>query len=175
MFKLYGRNILNRDGIVIEEKGNDRAIVELLKHTACGDCGACHLGDDNKHIRIICQNDVGAKEGERVVVDLDFPEVLSAAFIMYTLPLLALLIGVFAGYYGYTNFISSSGSEVFAMFVGFILMGASYLFIKSRESKFSADKKYLTHIVDVQRTQILTAAQSSNISQANFGHKKLGL
>ncbi len=172
---------MNRDGTVVAVLDDNRVVVQLSKHTACGDCGACHLGDENKNIKIICNNTHNAKEGERVVVDLDFSDVLSAAFIMYTVPLIALLLGVFGGYFAYQHFISPSGSEVFAMFTGFVTMALAYLFIKTREGKFEKNEKYMTRIVQVYRTQILmgtdmaVAPQRVEPKHSNFGHQKLSL
>ncbi len=165
---------MNRTGIVIERL-KDKAVVELLKHTACGDCGACHLGDENKHITITCDNKLGANIGEKVEVELSFSEVLSAAFIMYTIPLFALLVGVFGGYFGYSYFVSPQGSEVMATLVGFVLMAISYLLINKQDQNFSKDSKYLSKIVQIHnRTQILTPQQMAGRT-SNFGHKKLSL
>lgn len=150
---------MNRNGVVTAVKG-ERAVVQLLKHTACGDCGACHLGDDSKHIKIECANEVGAQVGEFVEIDLESPNVLGAAFIMYMIPLAALLAGVLGTSLIYM-LLSSNGiaagsayKELVGAGVGVVLMALSYFIIKSKEDKFSDSQKYLSRITKVDRSQL---------------------
>ncbi len=161
---------MNRNGIVTELRG-DRAAVRLLKHTACGDCGACHLGDDSKHITIECANDAGAKIGELVEIDLESPNVLGAAFIMYMIPLAALLIGV-VGTSVVFNLLVGAGvlpsaayKEIAGSFVGVVLMALSYFIIKGKEDKFSDSQKYLSRITKVDRTQLQILSTDSTIEE----------
>ncbi len=153
---------MNRNGVVTDIKG-DRAVVQLLKHTACGDCGACHLGDDNKHIKIECANDPGAKVGEFVEIDLETPNVLGAAFIMYMIPLAALLVGVVAGTMIYGILVGDAFKEIVGSLVGLIMMTASYFVIKGKEEKFSDSQKYLSRITKVDRNQLQTLQTNSTI------------
>ncbi len=161
---------MNRSGIVTELKG-DRAAVRLLKHTACGDCGACHLGDDSKHITIECANDADAKIGEIVEIDLESPNVLGAAFIMYMIPLAALLIGV-VGTSVVFNMLAAAGvvesaasKEIVGSAIGVALMAASYFIIKGKEDKFSSSQKYLSRITKVKRTQLQILSTDSTIEE----------
>lgn len=152
---------MNRNGVVTEVKG-ERAVVQLLRHTACGECGACQLGDDSKQIKIECANDVGAQIGEFVEIDLESPNVLGAAFIMYMVPLAALLVGVVGGslIFGMlanSGIISSSLAgfkELVGAGTGVVLMTLTYFIIKGKEDKFSESQKYLSRITKVERTQL---------------------
>lgn len=149
---------MNRNGVVTELKG-DRALVQLLRHTACGECGACTLGDDSKQIKIECANDVGAQVGEFVEIDLEAPNVLGAAFIMYMVPLGALLLGVLGTALIYTllgrsGIVIPVNKELVGSAMGVILMALSYFIIKGKEDKFSDSQKYLSRITKVERTQL---------------------
>ncbi len=152
---------MNRNGVVTDIKG-ERAVVQLLRHTACGECGACQLGDDSKQIKIECANDVGAQIGEFVEIDLESPNVLGAAFIMYMIPLAALLVGVLGASLLF-GFLASSGiisgavakyKELFGAASGVILMTLTYFIIKGKEDKFSDSQKYLSRITKVERSQL---------------------
>jgi len=155
---------MNRNGVVTDIKG-DRAVVQLLKHTACGDCGACHLGDDNKHIKIECANEPGAKVGEFVQIDLESPNVLGAAFIMYMIPLAALLVGVVGGSLLYGFFVGEAFKEIVGSAIGVVSMAASYFVIKGKEDKFSDSQKYLSRITKVDHNQLQTLQTSSTIEE----------
>ena len=45
-------------------------------------------------------NTIGAKVGDRVEINMETVNVLKAAFIAYTIPLLALLLGTVSTFYG---------------------------------------------------------------------------
>ena len=152
---------MNRNGVVTDIKG-ERAVVQLLRHTACGECGACQLGDDSKQIRIECANDVGAQIGEFVEIDLESPNVLGAAFIMYMVPLAALLAGVLGssllfGLLVKSGVISGAAAgykELVGAGAGVVLMTLTYFIIKGKEDKFSDSQKYLSRITKVERSQL---------------------
>lgn len=155
---------MNRNGVVTEVKG-DRAVVQLLKHTACGECGACHLGDDSKHVRIECANEPGAQVGEFVEIDLESPNVLGAAFIMYTIPLAALILGVVIGSLAFGALLGPQYKEIAAAILGVGLMAASYFVIRGKEDKFSTSQKYLSRITKIDRAQLQTAVNHSTIEE----------
>lgn len=147
---------MNRTGVVIKIK-EDRAVVQLLKHTACGDCGACHLGDDSKSIVVECENLPKAQVGEKVEIDLGTPEVLSAAFILYMIPMCALLIGIFGGSFVYEHVFGSAGKEGVSVAIGLLFMTLAYVGIKMQENRFAKSGNYLSKIVSVKRTSLLGA------------------
>ncbi|MBF4693736.1 SoxR reducing system RseC family protein [Fusibacter ferrireducens] len=136
--------MMNRTGIIVKEMGQ-YSKVKLMRHTACGNCGACHLGDDQKDVHLIALNDVHGEEGDLVEVVMGTDSVLKAAFIMYIIPLAALLIGVFLGQpiFGMMNL---SNIEVPSALLGLVLMVGTYLVIKKNDQKFLKSKKYTAHI-----------------------------
>ncbi|OOM72519.1 SoxR reducing system RseC family protein [Clostridium sp. BL-8] len=80
-------------GLVIETS-NDMAKVRVGRHNDCKNCGAC---PGNDSIIISADNKIGAKPGQRVSFEVKETNVLSAAFIVFVLPLIALFIGVMVG------------------------------------------------------------------------------
>lgn len=137
---------MNRSGIVVDSNKNF-AKVRILKHTACGDCGACHLGDDNKDMDIEARNEIGAVKGDHVMVDLETPNVLKAAFIIYTIPLLSLLVGIAFG----TIFMKK---EIYAAVLGLLLLATSYIIIKKHEDTFKNSGKYHATITKITKSTI---------------------
>ena len=111
---------MDRAGIVVSQMG-EYSRVKLVRHTACGNCGACQLGDDQKDIMLVAKNAVKAKDGDLVEVSMETGGVLSAAFIMYILPLVGLFIGLLVGQ---TFF---KGSDVMTALLGLVFMAAILL------------------------------------------------
>lgn len=135
---------MNRTGIIVKDMGK-YSKVKLMRHTACGNCGACQLGDDQKDIHLIAMNDVHGEEGDLVEVTMGTDSVLSAAFIMYIIPLAALLIGVFLGQPIFKT-LGFSNIEIPSALLGLVLMVGTFLVIKMNDQKFLQSQKYTAHI-----------------------------
>lgn len=133
---------MDRNGIVIEEMGSYLKL-RLMRHTACGSCGACHLGDEQKDITLIAKNDANAHKGDLVEVEMATNGVLSAAFIMYVIPLVGLLTGLLAG-----NSLFG-GNDLITAFSGLVVMSIAFLIIKLNDKKFLKNDKYIAHVIRI--------------------------
>lgn len=127
------------------------AKVEMERTSACGKCRACSRGEEGSNkMYIDAHNGVGAKEGDTVAVNLETKKVLSAAMIIYFIPLVVLILGVVAG----TSIARQMGIEnyeVVGAIVGAILVAISYVVIKMLEPKFRSDVHYnpiITEVID---------------------------
>ncbi|WP_129597605.1 SoxR reducing system RseC family protein [Anaerophilus nitritogenes] len=140
---------MNQVGKVIEVLEDHRAQVLMRKHSACGECGACQYGQENMKIKIIAMNQVDAKEGDTVEVNLETQNVLGAAFIAYVIPLIALLIGIIGTSYLLPKIGFTGNIEVYSIVVGFILTVIVFGFIKLNESSFKKQDKYVPVISKV--------------------------
>ncbi len=138
---------MNRTGIIVEDMGKFSK-VKLMRHTACGNCGACQLGDDQKDIQLIALNDVNGEKGDLVEVTMGTDSVLNAAFIMYIIPLAALFVGIFAGQplFGLLGF---GNVEIASALFGLVLMALTFFIIKLNDQKFLHSQKYTAHIAVV--------------------------
>lgn len=135
-------------GKVVEVSEN-KAFVIMEKHSSCSGCNACKLGSDSHELRIEALNTAGAKNDQLVEVDMEGQHVLTAAFILYMIPLFALLLGVVIG-----NFIFPA-QEIFAALIGFGLMALSFLGIKMKNESFKNDKKYIPVITKISNEKPL--------------------
>lgn len=84
-----------QEGIVIELVG-EIARIKTSRHNDCENCGAC---PGNSAMVLEARNPLGAKVGQRVMIEVQEIGMLKAAFIVYVLPLLAIFAGAIAGYY----------------------------------------------------------------------------
>ena len=137
---------MDRTGIIVKEMGN-YSKVKLVRHTACGNCGACQLGDEQKDIMLVAKNSAGAKMGDLVEVTMATDSVLSAAFIMYVIPLAGLLIGLLIGQALF------NGSDVYSALSGLVLMSLMFMMIKLNDKKFLNNYKYTAHILKVLQSE----------------------
>ena len=72
----------------------DKAEVEVLRGTACGDdCGSCEVCHYASKIRVEARNDVGAQLGDRVEIEARTFRVLGAAVLVYVVPFVLFFIG----------------------------------------------------------------------------------
>lgn len=140
---------MNRQGKVVSTEKN-RARVSLMKHTACGDCGACQLGEENMHMEIDAINNIDAKVGNVVEIDMAAPNVLSAAFLAYGLPLIALILGVVLSNRVFVLLqININYEELFSLLTGLFFMFISYFYINQNENKIKNSTKYVSVITKI--------------------------
>ncbi len=132
---------MDRIGKVVELVDQSTAKVLLQKHTDCGKCGACSMGRD-MDIATLADNGVGANVGDMVELTMETKNVLSAAFIMYTIPLITLLLGIFIG-----SKVFTTNTEGYSLILGFAFLVITYFLIKKKEKKYI--KKYKAVITKV--------------------------
>lgn len=79
-------------GIVKDEKGEFCAVA-VMRKTACGDgCANC-AGCMSKGIQLCkAKNTVGAKKGDRVIIEGSSSAVLKSAFLVYIVPIIVFIL-----------------------------------------------------------------------------------
>ncbi|CEP49694.1 hypothetical protein GOD95_11985 [Paeniclostridium sordellii] len=143
---------MNQRGYIIELVDGTTAKIKMQKHSACAACGKCASSTDKKDIIVEVDNNIGAKVGDYVEVNMDSVNVIKAAAIVYIVPLIALLGGTIVSY-GILNFIDiGMNKEVLSGFIGIVLTIISYLLIKSKDRKFRESRNYIPIITKVINT-----------------------
>jgi sigma-E factor negative regulatory protein RseC len=133
---------MKQTGVVVGLDGNI-AKVKMQRHTACGDCGACQVSESQLKVILDAENTVGAKTGDFVEVDMETMDFLSAVVVVYLFPLISLIVGIFAGYYGFLalGFVDRTAQGLGAV-IGILAAALTYLAIRSNENKIKDMKKY---------------------------------
>jgi sigma-E factor negative regulatory protein RseC len=126
---------LGEVGEVIGTEGN-RLVVKMVRKEACAKCRACTAGLKSEDMVIKAVNLCDGKVGDKVEVMLDNADFMRAALIMYGIPFIAFMIGVVAGYYG-ADALGLAYREYIGIGLGFVLVVAAYLGIRSQEKRFS--------------------------------------
>jgi len=134
-----------QEGIVLEVIAGNLAKVKTSRHNDCENCGAC---PGNSAIVLEARNDIGAKPGQRVAVEVREINMLKAAFIVYILPLINTFIGaVVGGVLGERLLVSDLlWTQIVGGIVGFSL---SIIYIKFFDSAARMDVKMQPIIVRI--------------------------
>ncbi|HHY77073.1 MAG TPA: SoxR reducing system RseC family protein [Clostridiales bacterium] len=129
-------------GKIIEINGGMAKIL-IVRHTACGNCGACQVGRENLNMILTTENTVGGKPGDLVEIELKTENFLYASFIMYGIPLIGLIIGLLGGYYGGRIFgYDENISQIIAAITGILFMSIGYICIKALDPKIKRMNKF---------------------------------
>jgi len=139
---------LKQCGVVVENKMTTAKVL-IQRHSSCGSCKGCRLGNEDFELEVEAINQVEAKVGQRVEVVMDEESLLQAAFIAYTIPLIALLSGIILGGKLLTYFDIVDYHEIFTAMIGFTLMGLTFLIIRKREKIIKTKKKFMPVITAI--------------------------
>lgn len=119
---------------IVKKISKNAAEIEITRSSACGDsCASCGLCP-GRTASVEASNGVGAKIGDTVIIDMADKNVIGAAFLVYIVPVIILIIGYFAGE-------AIFNSETSGIITGFLLMALTFTAIiftdKKRKSKYT--------------------------------------
>lgn len=135
-------------GVVTQiDQANHIAHVMITRSEACGNCGACSNGLEQKDLALDAINECNAKVGDLVSIDIKEDIFLQAVVILYTLPLIGMLLGGGLGWL-FGQMTRSSITEVYAFIFGIFGMALTFILIRLNKNKFET-KKYKPIVSDV--------------------------
>lgn len=127
-------------GIVKELRGKT-ADVAITRSSACGDsCASCGLCP-GQTARVFAVNDLGAKAGDTVIIDMTDRKILGAAFLVYIVPIIMLIAGYFISY-------AIFGSEGLSILTGFIFLAVTFIVLMRIDRGLK--RKYTPRIIEIK-------------------------
>ncbi len=106
---------------------------------------------------VIVINEVNAKIGDWVEIELADSTILSAAFVLYVVPLVAFLAAMLASYGILTSLSITDHAEAISAAVGLAAVVIAYIWIKSSYEDNNDNKsKYLSTITRIIESEHLT-------------------
>ena len=105
------------------------------------------LGGDLK--RVDASNLIGAEKGQQVKIGISPKAVLKASFVLYMVPILALIIGPMLG-----NYLGPQQKELWAVSMGVGSFMGSYFVIKALSKHFENKGEYLPVVTKILGDQI---------------------
>lgn len=140
---------MEQQGYIVEVVDEKTAKLKMQRHSACASCGKCATTSEKKDIVVEVDNAIGAGVGDQVKVNMEAVNVLKAAAIVYILPLLALLGGTIATYYGLGLTNISTNIELVSGIVGLGLMLLSFVVLKINDNKFRNSREYIPIVTEI--------------------------
>ena len=138
-------------GTVIELKGKHTAVVMCKKSSLCEHCatsGSCVIGDDG-HVRMIeVQNSLGASIGDHVCIATTTKSFLQSSFMLYIVPLIALVIGAVAGKLTGEKFDTGLEPNLLSAIFGVFFMIGSFVLLRVG-SRVLEQENYMPKIVAI--------------------------
>ncbi|MBR4800160.1 MAG: SoxR reducing system RseC family protein [Clostridia bacterium] len=109
-------------GVVVKVKGK-RATVRFDRRSACDSCHMCAVTRDGMKVEVVIENTLGANVGDFVEVEMAQRFVLTAAIIVYLIPLALVAFGVGLGvlFNELTQILLAVGGLVLGFVIAFLL------------------------------------------------------
>lgn len=114
---------MTQDAVVIKSFNNGLAEVLVERGTSCGEhCGSCSVCKYVGEIHTYAKNTIGAKPGDHVVVSSKSSEIIGAAFTLYIIPMIAMVVAyLLAAAMGASEMVSIVAAfAAFAVLVGVV-------------------------------------------------------
>ncbi len=134
-------------GVVENKKGN-KVEVTIRRISGCGgNCGSCG-GCDAPTSTLLLKNDLNAEVGDMVKVQAQAKTMLKYTMLIYGIPLVMLLVGVF----GSTGFLKSKGLanyEVLSFIIGLAFMSLGLLVVRLMDKKVAREGNDTVKIIEI--------------------------
>ncbi|MDY6826139.1 MAG: SoxR reducing system RseC family protein [Bacillota bacterium] len=129
---------------VVTQTNDERAKVSLQRHLACKNCGRCGMlsGSGGKDVVIEALNPIKAQPGQRVMLESDDRQVLFVAFMLYVVPLVGLVAGIFAWLKAAASLGFTENQELISVAIGFGVMIIAFILIRIWDNRVKDDPKY---------------------------------
>lgn len=131
---------MDHTGVVVAVEGKNIRI-RFPRSKACAHCGAC-MSFGNEYAETVIENSLSATVGDHVQVELAARSFLKASFLVYVLPLLALLVGLAVASVFFQSDLVAAG-------IALIFAGVVFLLLKFFEPKFSRMKEFKLRMIKV--------------------------
>lgn len=143
-------------GTVVELKGKLVAVVMCTKSSLCENCatnGNCALGDDGNTRLIEAQNSLAAEVGEQVRIATTTKSFLQSSFLLYIVPLIALVIGAIVGMLVGESFPTGLDPNLLSAIFGVFFMSGSFLILRVGSSVLNKES-YMPKIIEIFKEEL---------------------
>ncbi|MBU0687740.1 MAG: SoxR reducing system RseC family protein [Candidatus Margulisbacteria bacterium] len=138
---------MREQGVVSKIISDKLAEVQFEPQAVCAKCKACcHLVETGKMV-VEVWNDIGAKVGDPVEVEVPEKQVVASAFLIYIFPLICLILGYFVGSYFSQAMGIFKDSELLGIIIGFIFMALAFLALRVYDNYLRLSGKFKGKIV----------------------------
>lgn len=143
--------MMEETGIIVEIKVPGIATVLCRRGSMCDHCAsadACRLGNDKESMLVDAMNPLGAEVGQRVKVAVSTKGFLKSSFLLYIVPLIALVIGGALGQVLGNRLVTGPDPNLLAALLGSSFLVVSLLLIKFAARALSKES-YMPQIIAI--------------------------
>lgn len=114
---------MTQDAVVLNSYPNGTAEVAVSRGTACGsNCGNCESCKYQNEIKMLAKNKIKAKRGQHVEIESKSSEIFKAELLIYSLPLVFLLLGyLIPSLLGFKEIVSVAASFI-SLIIGALII-----------------------------------------------------
>jgi sigma-E factor negative regulatory protein RseC len=124
---------------IVTQVIEDEVVVKLKRSEACASCGACSNGLESKDMFIHAKNYCLAEKDQWVEITLNESNFIQAVAIMYGIPLIGLMVGIFIGF-GIGVLFFETMIDLLSIGFGLLSAGLCFFIINRNEQKFRSNK-----------------------------------
>jgi sigma-E factor negative regulatory protein RseC len=117
------------------------ATVKIDRKSECSSCKMCAFKSGTNFVKVRAKNDINAKVGDAVIIDLEKDNRLTASFLIYIVPLIFAAAGLLIG-----NFL---GNEILMFGLCLFMLVLGYIIIALIDKKLSDKKGFSPEIVQI--------------------------
>ncbi len=122
-------SLLREVGRVTELSGSMAKVV-VKRSSSCENCGACGMGS-RQEMQFMLKNDIGAQVGDQVVIEMRSKALYKAAFVVYTIPLVAMILGFILGQsIGISRRMGNDQAELTGIGTGFLFLVLAFFTLR---------------------------------------------
>ncbi len=119
---------MTQDAVVFRCLPDNMAEVVVTRTAACGsNCASCEACIFQNELRTVARNLIGARPGQKVLIESQSSKVFRAVILVYILPVLLALAGYFLAYAAG----AAEGMCIICTFLG-VFLGAAILVLSQR-------------------------------------------
>ncbi len=143
-------------GVVVELKSKMIAVVMCTKSSLCENCatnGNCALGDNDNTRLVEVQNPLAAEVGEQVRIATTTKSFLQSSFLLYIVPLVALVIGAIAGMLVGESISAGLDPNLLSAIFGVFFMCGSFVILRVGSSVLNKES-YMPKIIEILKEDL---------------------
>lgn len=141
---------MNTEEGIVTRIEQDRTWVRVRRSSMCEGCksqSACLSLTGDKEMECEVRNPIGARIGDRVLLQISSGSLLKVSFLFYMVPLIFLVLGIFGGMaWGRSH---TGDPELYAALGGIAAAALSFFLIKIFSRRFRDKEAYIPEIVKI--------------------------
>ncbi len=115
---------------------NGQMLISMKRDSACGSCESCAAGCESKEHIIKAKPRANFEVGDLVSIKVDSSKMLRGVMMVYLVPLLAFLLGIFVSNYIFSK-LSFKVQDFYSIIIGVVLLLISLVIVKAYDKKYS--------------------------------------